>query len=410
MTDKLTELEQTAAQLAAQLARLTADIQAAKQPAPAFKVGDRVTAVKDNKPWFEKGATGLVVKVADDLYVKFDGGTFMPCTDNSWYGTFDMFEIMPVSAFKPGDRVKSSIYGPGTIIDRQMDGDGKRDPDYQTGCWTVKFDNDRDGRLIGSLDPRGWVVDEGSLAKIERPAPAPERFAVGDWVRVVERKIAGHDNGTIGLVTKVTIFEGGSGHNICYVKADGKVEQHWFNELERAEAPAPAIPAGWTDAKTPPLSERDIDVMLKDGATGRGYHFVEWYIYTTPANDPHHKRNVTDTVLAWREVMEEKPAEPAPLKYKAGDWVLVPVCVRKGHDDPADNYPYFVNTIAGNDDTAFLSRAALEPAQPQVGQRVVCFDSDGTATVGKLASIDHRDEWPYLVEGDWFDNAFTLPD
>jgi len=102
------------------------------------------------------------------------------------------------------------------------------------------------------------------------------------------------------------------------------------------------------------------------------------------------------------------PAKPDPLKYKIGDYVLVPMKVTDIDDDEE---PYGLTTINGKFHF-WIDRATLEPARPKVGQRVVAFklSSESEAVVGKLSDDDHND-MPFMLEtSHWYYTAYTLPD
>jgi len=115
-----------------------------------------------------------------------------------------------------------------------------------------------------------------------------------------------------------------------------------------------------------------------------------------------------------RQIDEPKPAAPEPLKYKVGDYVLMPMRVDTIDPSDIDGRPYRLTNLYGTS-AMWTTRATLEPSRPQVGQRVVA-DDGGKIVIGKLSKIDADDnDVPYLVQVDgeydrWFSTAYTLPD
>jgi hypothetical protein len=80
----------------------------------------------------------------------------------------------------------------------------------------------------------------------------------------------------------------------------------------------PAVPPGWFPADVPPKdsekseANRDIEIMLKDGFTGKGWYGPKghnWRIYFYP------KDIVDDDILCWREL--EPPAKSYPDGWRS---------------------------------------------------------------------------------------------
>ncbi len=103
------------------------------------------------------------------------------------------------------------------------------------------------------------------------------------------------------------------------------------------------------------------------------------------------------------EVYQEdvKPAAPA-LKYKVGDYALVPCKVVYVNPASTLGLSYRVAPIGNPNDRTLFARAALEPEAPKVGDTCLFWDDDISEAVnGKLTRDDGEGDDPrYECEND----------
>ncbi len=249
-----------------------------------------------------------------------------------------------------------------------------------------------------------------------------EPFKVGDWVEAIADSElnglyfkAGAQGQVLGQSNIIGVYR------VKFSSGSYKGDDIWFareSNLRRAvNQPEPAAPkfsvGDWVEVTKTALMfgihEGDQGKILKDDNSD-----IPYLISFTNGKEnwakPEHLKRI--------DAPDPKPA----LKYKAGDYVLIPFKVVEVDPDDSAGYVYELAPISGklmDEDTIWTTRETLEPPRPAVGQRVVAFEGD-IARVGTLDEFDRKDkDFPYLVkyseEDDgynynWYDIAFTLPD